>query len=496
MLLKLSVVTYQEKAPHFTEEFTFGVKGGSIGRGTHNDWVLEDPHSFLSKQHASISFHLGSFTISDHSTNGVFINHRLLGKGGEHTLTSSDHIKMGDYEIIVSELDLFENNSENFPFTEDIQKSTDDNHSSFTFKTSHESTTDDPFDDVFNPRTNDEQYEHHVDSYANSDNAFSFDSNLKQQNPVNAEFYSYKKSDSSNKPEPEGSSTEPNLPTEEVAFDMFAEPKEPHTITEKPPSPFDQKPANEELLIENIDKLSKPNSVKSLSDEKPDINKADHSPPSQNTPNHSVLSKPQDTSINQHALEQILIGAGFSVDEITLEANDQTFKLIGSALKASLDGTMSLLRSRTEAKNHLRLDKTLIGSQENNPLKFFPSSKHVLKLTFVSKHQVDNSYLPLITALQEAYDDIRAHEFSMTASIQKALSSTIKMYFSPENIQSKLEKNNPISAKIPLQREAKLWHLFTDIYDEIAEEACDSFQTLLDKEIAKAYEAKTKELKT
>ena len=155
---------------------------------------------------------------------------------------------------------------------------------------------------------------------------------------------------------------------------------------------------------------------------------------------------------------------------------------------------MNLLRTRNAAKNHLNLDNTLISRRKNNPLKFLPNAQFVLKQTLPSGY-ADDTYLPLADALREAYDDISAHEYSMATSIQEALAITIKKHFAPSSLQRKLEKDSPIISKIPLKREADLWQLFTSIYDEIAEEASECFQVLLDKEIVNAYEIQIKHLK-
>jgi predicted component of type VI protein secretion system len=80
-------------------------------------------------------------------------------------------------------------------------------------------------------------------------------------------------------------------------------------------------------------------------------------------------------------------------------------------------------------------------------------------------------------------------------SIQEALSSTIHDYFSPENLQKKLEKSHPIGSKIPWQKNAKLWKLFEETYGDIEKEASETFQLVLEKKIADAYEANMMRLK-
>jgi len=46
----------------------------TIGRGSDNDLVLPDPNRHLSKNHCTIAFDGRGYTITDTSTNGVFLN--------------------------------------------------------------------------------------------------------------------------------------------------------------------------------------------------------------------------------------------------------------------------------------------------------------------------------------------------------------------------------------------------------------------------------------
>ena len=81
----------------------FGVHGGRIGRASDNDWVLPDPHRFLSGYHALIEYRGGKWTILDTSSNGTFLNEALtpLGRNAGHVLRNGDHVRLGEYDISV-----------------------------------------------------------------------------------------------------------------------------------------------------------------------------------------------------------------------------------------------------------------------------------------------------------------------------------------------------------------------------------------------------------
>ena len=79
----------------------FAEDGGSIGRAPDNTWIL--PDAKVSRWHALVSFHDGTFFIEDLSRNGVCLNtwnNRLPG-GSPHALEAGDTIFIDPYQIEV-----------------------------------------------------------------------------------------------------------------------------------------------------------------------------------------------------------------------------------------------------------------------------------------------------------------------------------------------------------------------------------------------------------
>jgi type VI secretion system protein len=104
MTLRLSVVSEHgiRLGAHSTK--VFGVHGGSIGRGTDNEWILPDPERYLSGKHARIDFRAGSYVLVDTSSNGTYVNGAQvpLGKYHDYTLKDGDYVRLGEYELLVS----------------------------------------------------------------------------------------------------------------------------------------------------------------------------------------------------------------------------------------------------------------------------------------------------------------------------------------------------------------------------------------------------------
>jgi type VI secretion system FHA domain protein len=78
--------------------------GGWIGRSARCDVVLEDPDRFVSSRHARIDYSNGLFWLSDHSTNGTFLNGDVVPMAPKEPrpLRHGDRLKIGLFEIKVT----------------------------------------------------------------------------------------------------------------------------------------------------------------------------------------------------------------------------------------------------------------------------------------------------------------------------------------------------------------------------------------------------------
>jgi len=105
-MLRLRVVSEQRRSLAERSSAIFSVEGGTIGRSADNDWVLPDPHRYVSAHHARVQFREGHFYVQDVSTNGVYVNDDMepLAKRGSsgYRLENGDVLRMGDYHILAA----------------------------------------------------------------------------------------------------------------------------------------------------------------------------------------------------------------------------------------------------------------------------------------------------------------------------------------------------------------------------------------------------------
>lgn len=103
MKVRLSAIGDNPGDGGLRQQWVFGETGGSIGRSPSCDWTLADPNNTLSGRHALIGFANGAFTITDISTNGVYVNtvSSPLGRGRTGPLRDGDILYLGPYALKV-----------------------------------------------------------------------------------------------------------------------------------------------------------------------------------------------------------------------------------------------------------------------------------------------------------------------------------------------------------------------------------------------------------
>ncbi|NTW45163.1 MAG: type VI secretion system-associated FHA domain protein TagH [Anaerolineaceae bacterium] len=197
-------------------------------------------------------------------------------------------------------------------------------------------------------------------------------------------------------------------------------------------------------------------------------------------------------AFEEEFIKNFLRGAQLEHSKFRESINPETFFIIGSILRAAIQGTMDVLIGRAKIKNEMHLDVTIIRSKQNNPIKFSVSTDEALSKLLLLE---DPGYMPPKEAVEEVFDDIRAHQYSVIAGMQTALLTVLKR-FDPQKLEERLQRLSPISASIPIHKQAKLWNLFEQLYEEIQQEAEDNFYHLFGQAFAETYEQQMQKLKS
>jgi len=101
MELIMDLVGNQQFLNDATVSKTFRKAGGMIGRAEECDWVIPDRKRVVSSRHAEVSFHDGSFYLTDTSSNGILAKatNTLLPKGQPQRIEHGALYVFGDFDI-------------------------------------------------------------------------------------------------------------------------------------------------------------------------------------------------------------------------------------------------------------------------------------------------------------------------------------------------------------------------------------------------------------
>jgi FHA domain-containing protein len=190
---------------------------------------------------------------------------------------------------------------------------------------------------------------------------------------------------------------------------------------------------------------------------------------------------PDDRAALLHAF---LTGAGVPDVHIPGGLTPELMNLLGQLFRETTQGTLDLLLARATAKRQLRADVTMIVARENNPLKFSPTADAALTHLLAPQGR---GFMTPLRAVRDAYNDLRSHEVGFIAGMRAALAGLLAR-FSPAQLEQRLTSKTMLDSILPMNRQAKLWELFEQLYADISREAEDNFHSLFGKEFMRAYE--------
>lgn len=185
-----------------------------------------------------------------------------------------------------------------------------------------------------------------------------------------------------------------------------------------------------------------------------------------------------------HHLDLIFKAAGLPIchpDDPEMAV--MTSERIGRLLKAYTQGLKKALDARATVKDELHAARTLLGVRDNNPLKFIRQDSDSLQELVLG---TESSYRSAELAIEEAFNDLIAHEMALFAAIQHSAKQVMGR-FSPKEIEES------VSGGIGFQRKMKCWDTYSEAFPQMAETALDE---LLGKSFLQAYEEQLLKVKT
>ncbi len=478
MKLLLSVISSNAYLDR-SSRITLNQESATLGRHEDNTLVLSDPKRYISSHHALIEYKAPDYFITDLSANGVLINEyaRPLGKGNSKKLSDGDQVYIGDSAVSVK-------------YTISV-KLIEDSFNPGSLSNAPILAQDvEIFDDPFAEFDSDP-----IQKMIDSNELIP--SNRKGLQELPEDLFGIPSFDggvsSLSADNKHDSTAFDHIPVYKEAFQPFQK-----QVVDQPVAPppatkptdffsddwFLDKGNNIEEIV--IDKAGHAEEI--VTDkEVPIIIEPIQSPPA-TIPEPVITSS---TDFHNELIQNFLKGAKLENSKFAEGINPQTFYIIGTMLRASIQGTRDVLEGRARIKNEMHLDVTLIRPKENNPIKFSVSTDEALTKLLTP---TDKAYLSPEKAIDEAFDDIRTHQYSVIAGMKSALFAILKR-FDPKILEERLQKQSPIAANIPIHKQAKLWRLFEELYETLEQETKDNFYHLFGQAFAETYSQLINKLK-
>ena len=390
-----------------------GKRGIDLGRDSHLDWTLPDPSRTISGKHCEVRYRDSAYWLYDVSTNGTFLYGQDGRLKGPHRLRDGDRLLIGHYIIGVT----VEGEA---AAEQDVPQN----------RTQQSLWTDVP--DVAPPvRRSDLR------------------SPQEAARPVNPDFLDW----ASDVPSVDGLQVAPRaIPSAErngAAGETWAEgPPTPAPVGEEAPSrPAPRRP----IWIANEPCGPWGGRVSATSATTAEA-------PSREMPGVAMETGPASapTGTQSDFVRLVAQGAGVAEQVFAHSNPEELAQSLGVLLRVVTENVRQLLAARQQAKRMARSsDQTTIQAVDNNPLKFSPSSEDALRLMFEPNTR---SYLDARSALEQAFDDLKAHQIKTYSAMQQALAMLVED-IDPEAIDRDTYPDKGLSALLT-SRKAKLWDVY------------------------------------
>ncbi|MFA5122703.1 type VI secretion system-associated FHA domain protein TagH [Zavarzinia sp.] len=211
-------------------------------------------------------------------------------------------------------------------------------------------------------------------------------------------------------------------------------------------------------------------------------------PPAYQTPAYQAPAYPPPPAADAgDALSAFLSGAGIA----TPPPGDATaaIHLAGQIFRVLVEGARDLIQTRAKLKNEFRIEQTMIGSANNNPLKFAMTAEDALTAMLQPARQ---GYLGPVDSAREVFADLQSHEIAVMVAIQAAMKTVLKR-LDPTMIKAKIDADSG-GFTIGGGKKNRYWDLYEILFAEVVGGLDEDFDKLFGRAFAAAYEEQVRRL--
>ena len=467
----------------------FNEQGGTIGRGSDNAWILEDPHRYISSKHVAISYEGGRYYLTDISTNGTYYNGGAnpLGNGNRVPLNEGDHFSLSDYEFHVSIRDGASAGGFDSPFDTPSFAGNDTGFGK-NYGSAIPPVHDDPFANPFLDEapmvdtpytlTNEE-----TDPLAALDKAHQrFDHQGFQSNNAYAPTQS-DHADAMNQAVIWPSAIPEDWDEEGASTQNLKSPQLPQA------RPVDAAPRGAADLMLRLDRAEQRNQelenensrlLNDIAVLRQQIKKLQETKPAASSRAGRAVNA-QDMAL----IEAMGLAKWNLNEQKMLEIN----QVVGELVLETMAGLMQVLGFRKKIKEEFRINVTTIRPVENNPLKFSANLDDAMENMFIKDNK---AYQKPVEAVREGFQGIAEHQVAVLAGVQAAFRGMVDR-FDPDALERRFEKYRKAGV-IKVGQKGKNWDAYKEFHQDLINNIDNSFQHLFGYDFVQAYESQLQKL--
>jgi len=406
----------------------FSVHGGSVGRAPDNDWVLPDPDRYLSGHHASIDYREGAYYLTDKSSNGVFVNDsdQPVGRGTSLRLYDGDRLRMGDYQFDVNIVHVNLG-----PREDDAGDATSDTEDQVAI-------TGLEFERALEAELGPEDAPAASEAMAEEEEAGDLDAMKIRLLGEHAESMSPESEPELQPEEPEDTVVYPNESSRVRSDDVFSE----------------TGVLREDFMASEAGIGHRPDPGAAGGD----------------------LAE---------AVKLLVEATGLDPSRLPPGSERDILVAYGHIMRATVEGVLAVLRTRSLIKGQFRLTQTTIQPSENNPLKFAPGVQDALEQMF---YRESEDFMPPLEAVENAFGDIRGHQVAMVVAMKAAFRDLLER-LEPDILEEKFDRGLKRAGGIlGGSNKSKYWDLYCDLFQVIAGHTDENFANVVGPKFSEAYD--------
>jgi type VI secretion system FHA domain protein len=189
------------------------------------------------------------------------------------------------------------------------------------------------------------------------------------------------------------------------------------------------------------------------------------------------------------AAAPFLVGAGVASDKLA-DASPAMLERAGGLFRRLVAGLVVMVEARARAKAQLGAETTAFSVEGNNPIKYARTPDEALALLLNPAHQ---GFMDAPRAIEDAFQDLQSHQMATLRAMQGALKATLDR-FSPAAIRSRAEAKGVLERILPNAREAALWQAYEREFGGVVQGSDEAFMDVFAREFRRTYNQQARRL--